>query len=275
MPSLLSAGAYPWMVDARDRGVDFTRELETVLAALAAAGVQAWEPFLPSTAEAESLAAALARHGLTMPSVYANLRLHDARADHVIADTLAALPRLRALGVRFLVVNPEPIDWGLPLDKDDATLRAQARALEHLARELAAGGVELAYHTHAPEMRHGAREFHAMLALTDPALVGLCLDAHWIYRGCGNSQVALETILALYGPRIRTVHLRQSQGGVWSETLGPGDVDYAAVVATLRRHEFTGPLTLEQAAETGTPRTLSMPERERRNAAWARVTFDT
>lgn len=273
MNPILCSGAYPWMVDARDRGVDFAGELEAIFAALAAAGVQGWEPFLPSAAEAEGLAAALARHGLTVPSVYANLRLHDDGADRTLTATVAALPRLRALGVRYLVVNPEPIAWGQPLDKDDAALRRQAAHLEQLGRELAAAGVALAYHTHAPEMRQGAREFHAMLALTDPAYVGLCLDTHWIYRGCGDSQIALETILALYGQRIRAVHLRQSHRGIWTETLGPGDIDPTPVVATLRRHGFAGPLTLEQAAETGTPRTLPMPEREKRNAAWTRATF--
>ena len=47
----------------------------------------------------------------------------------------------------------------------------------------------------------------------------LCLDTHWIYRGAGNSNVALFDILKLYGDRVVSLHLRQSVGGVWSETL--------------------------------------------------------
>jgi len=41
------------------------------------------------------------------------------------------------------------------------------------------------------ELRQGGREFHHMLTATNPDDVKLCLDAHWIYRGCGDSQVAV------------------------------------------------------------------------------------
>jgi inosose dehydratase len=52
-----------------------------------------------------------------------------------------------------------------------------------------------------------AREFHHMMAGTDPDKVSLCLDAHWIYRGSGNSSVALFDVLKLYGSRTREIHL--------------------------------------------------------------------
>ncbi len=274
MKTILSSGAYPWMVDCRARGADFAASLEEILAALREAGVGGWEPFLPGADEAARLETSLRRHGLSLPSVYANLRLHEAdAAEQALASVREAVPRLLRLGVRVVAVNPEPIAWGQPQDKNDTQLRMQAAHLERLARELRSAGLQLAYHSHDAEMRQGAREFHAMLALTDPEAVGLCLDAHWIYRGCGDSQIALEGILSLYGPRIRSVHLRQSAGGTWTETLGPGDVDYNPVVATLRAHGFAGPLVLEQAAEARTPLTMPMPERERRSAAWARATF--
>jgi inosose dehydratase len=142
-----------------------------------------------------------------------------------VAGEAAAL-----LDTQVAVVNPTPIRWGQPLDKSDGELATQARALQTLAERLAVHGVRLAYHTHDAEMRHAAREFHHMLLATDPAVVGLCLDAHWIYRGAGNSQVALFDIVQLYGSRVVSLHLRQSRNGVWTETLDEADgadLDYA------------------------------------------------
>jgi len=82
-------------------------------------------------------------------------------------------------------------------------------------------GLTLSYHNHDIELRNAAREFHHMMVGTDPAYVTLCLDAHWIYRGAGNSAVALFDVLKLYGPRITELHLRQSKDNIWTETFRP------------------------------------------------------
>ena len=59
---------------------------------------------------------------------------------------------------------------------------------------------------------------------TDPEHVTLCLDAHWICRGAGNSAVALFDVVKLYGPRVTELHLRQSVDNVWTEALSEGDI---------------------------------------------------
>jgi inosose dehydratase len=116
--------------------------------------------------------------------------------------------------------------------------------------------VTLAYHNHDIELRNAAREFHHMITGTDPANVSLCLDAHWIYRGSGNSSVALFDVLKLYGNRVREVHLRQSVRNIWSETFGEGDIDYAAFAQRLLDVGAKPHLVLEQAPENGTPKTM-------------------
>lgn len=63
--------------------------------------------------------------------------------------------------------------------------------------------------------------------------MSLCLDVHWAYRGSGNSQVALFAIIKLYGHRIAELHIRQSRGGIWSETFGEGDIDYTRLTREL------------------------------------------
>lgn len=99
-------------------------------------------------------------------------------------------------------------------------------------------GITLAYHNHDAEMREGAREFHHMLTGTNPENVKLCLDAHWIYRGAGNSQFALFDIVELYCDRIVERHLRQSHDGIWSEVFGAGDIDYTSLTVMLNKKKL-------------------------------------
>ena len=108
-----------------------------------------------------------------------------------------------------------------------------------------------------------------MLLATDPAHMTFCLDVHWIYRGAGNSNVALYDVLTLYADRISELHIRQSTDHVWSETLGEGDIDYTAVVDVLVQRGIRPHLVLEQAVEEGTPHTLSALEAHRQTHAYA------
>ena len=105
-------------------------------------------------------------------------------------------------------------------------------------------------------MKASAREFHHMLAATDPALVRLCLDLHWVWRGAENSMVALEDIIQLYGDRVSELHIRQSQGGIWDQTVGDGDIDMATVAMMLDAKGAKPLLVLEHAYEDATPHTM-------------------
>ncbi len=104
----------------------------------------------------------------------------------------------------------------------------------------------------------GGREFHHMLTATDPELLSLCLDSHWIFRGCGDSQVAVFDAVQHYHERIVELHLRQSVGGIWSEVFSMvGDVDYPRLFDQLADWSISPHLVLEQAVETGSPDTMS------------------
>jgi inosose dehydratase len=130
----------------------------------------------------------------------------------------------------------------------------QATALDQLGSVLRSLGLTLAYHVHDAEFRHAAREFHHMLLATDPSNVSFCLDPDWTYRGAGFSQVALFDIVTVYGRRITEVHLRQSRGGIWSETFQTGDIDYGRLVARLSGMGIRPHWVLEQAISADSPR---------------------
>lgn len=273
MTLFIASQQYPWWQITQQQGRDWQAALPDVLSEVAAAGLSGWEPSFQTPDEVAPLADALAAQPLTMRSCYAGGELHAARADETIARITAIAEAARPYGAQVVVVNPDPIRWGGTENKTDEQLRVQAAALERLGRQLADRGMALAYHTHDPEMRAAAREFHHMLLGTDPRYVRLCLDAHWIYRGAENSLVALLDIAGLYGDRVALLHLRQSQGGVWAETCEQGDIDYPALAAILRERGAQPLLVLEQAIEAGTPSSMPHVEAYRRSRAYIERVF--
>jgi len=253
----ISTNTYPWGTFAARDGRPFDPRSDETLDAIAAAGLTGYEPALTDVTELDGLGPRLQARGLRMPSLYASSTLHDeALTQASIENVLRIARRAATMGTRIIVTNPTPIRWGGPENKTDAQIRWQAGALDMLGRRVRALGLTLAYHNHDSELRLGGREFHHMLTATDPAHVKFCLDVHWVFRGCGDSQVAIFDVLEHYGERIVELHLRQSKDGVWTETFGAGgDIDYPRLAVWLRRHRIRPLLTLEQAVEAKSPRT--------------------
>jgi inosose dehydratase len=270
----VACNQYPWGTFYEREKKDFNALLDAGLAEVKASGNDGFEPGVGGLQQIEQMTPLLKKHGLEMRSLYVNSTLHDAaQADKSIAEVLTAAEKARAFGTRIIVTNPSPIQWGGPENKTDEQLKVQAAALDKLGARLKQMGLTLAYHNHDMELRNAAREFHHMMVGTDPAHVTLCLDAHWIYRGSGNSQVALFDVLKLYGPRITELHLRQSQKGVWTETFGPGDIDYPRLADELRKIGVKPLLVLEQAVEAGSPNTMKAVEAFRRSTRYVRQLF--
>lgn len=273
-PLHLSTNTYPWSTFYAREQREFRVLDDAFLAEVAAAGLQGLEPAINDPAEIDALAPCLARHGLEMRSLYMNSQLHDAdQAGASIAQITAVARRARDAGTRIIVTNPSPLHWGGEQDKSDAQLAVQADALNRLGAALKALGITLAYHNHDIELRWAAREFHHMMTGTDPELVTLCLDAHWVYRGAGNSSIALFDIVQLYGSRITELHVRQSREHIWTEVLDDGDIDYARLVAQLQSYRARPLVVLEQAVEAGSPHTLNAVAAHRQSSAYARRVF--
>ncbi len=265
---------YPWAVFYdRDRR-DFGSMVDTALAEVARSGVNGFEPSMYSIQYAEKVGMLLKKHGLEMRSFYVNSDLCCAAdVEKSITQIVAVAERAKAAGARIVVTNPSPVRWGGSEGKDDAQLKVQAAALDRLGSRLRDMGMVLAYHNHDAELRNAAREFHHMLLCTDPKNVRFCLDAHWVYRGSGNSQVALFDVVRLHGSRICELHLRQSIKGVWTEALCDGDIDYRALAKRLLEMGVKPHLVLEQAPEKGTPKTMDAIESHRRSCQYAREVF--
>lgn len=254
--------------DKQKAQVSFDEEL----AELAGSGINGLEPGLGSADQVGPLVVQLKKHGLELRSIYTGSALDDrAKVGKEVERIVALAKRAKEAGTKIIVTNPNPLPNRL--GKSDEQLKTQAAALDKLGHELADIGVALAYHNHDVEMQHAAREFHHMMLGTDPRALRLCLDVHWVYRGAGNSQVALFDVVKLYGSRIAELHLRQSTGNIWSETFGDGDIDYRELVKRLVEAGVRPNLVLEQGPEGTTPQTMAAAAVHQRSVRYVREVF--
>lgn len=251
---------------------DFNANLDAGLAEVRRSGVDGLEPTLGSPAAAEEIIPLLKKHSLAMRSCYAGGTLHEAaKADAAVANIVATAAKAKEMiDLGIVVVNPAPLGGQ---GKSDEQLAIQANAMTELGRRLAELKIMLAYHFHAPEWKDGGREFYHVMGQTDPKLVKLCLDTHWVYRGTGNNAEKVYEVLDRYADRTVELHLRQSNGGIWTEYLTEGDIDYVKAARMLKAKGVKPLLVLEQAVEQGTPDTMDAVESHRRSRAYAVAVF--
>jgi inosose dehydratase len=270
----VACNQFCWINMYRRRNKDFNADLDAGFAAVKRSGMDGVEAMLGSVADAERIVPLLKKHDLEMRSCYSGATLHDpaeveASIDRVVATAKKAK---KQIDLRIFVVNPTPLHGQ---GKSDEQLATQARAMTQLGGRLAEIGVTLAYHFHAPAWQNDGREFHHVMTKTDPKSVKLCLDTHWVYRGAGNNVDRVYQVVQRYGRRVAELHLRQSRGGVWTEDMTDGDIDYVRVAKDLKAQGVKPLLVLEQAVEKGTPDTMDAAESHRRSRAYVEKVFST
>ena len=260
-PNQISCQQYTWFSYYQREGRKWMEDPTASLKAYIKSGLRGYEPSFGNPEEVKELKNHLETQQIWSKSMYVNSTLHEPQlVEKNIENIIAIAEEATKIGIKIIVTNPSPIKWGGAENKTDDHLKTQAIALNLLGKKLKKLGLALAYHNHDAEMREGAREFHHMLTGTDPENVKLCLDAHWIYRGSGNSQVALFDIVELYADRIVELHLRQSHDGIWSEVFGEGDINYVRLADVMNNKNLSPHIVLEQAVENGTPYTMGTVE---------------
>jgi len=210
----------------------------------------------------------LAKFALNPESVYAGTSLHDPPAAERSIQSVLELARiLKPLGTRVIITNPSPkANQGR---KSDGELKTQAHYINQLGAALRRQGIRLLLHHHTPELRENAREWWYQLQHTNPKLAGCCVDVHWAYRGGQEVMPFLRRV----GARLESLHLRNSQHGVWMEDFGPGDVDYSQVAEYLHQINYTGFLVVELAYEKATVMTRGLEEDLRRSRIYTEKIF--
>lgn len=266
----VGAQLYVWLQQYGDKIQDHMPGMLDIVRAAEYAGVEGWLSWFDERDKAEHIATLLAERDLKILALYHDCVVHDRNeAERNIARLLQLAEKAKGYGCSAINFNPAPISWSEPHNKTDAQLQIQADSLNEIGRGLRGMGMTLLVHNHDAEMRENAKEHRANLELTDPELVFFCLDPDWIQKG-GQDAIRLVEEAA---PRLKSLHLRNAQAGVWLEALGEGDVDYQQVKAILDRVNYDGLLIVELAYSKETVQTRSIPDNLRQSRAYVREVF--
>lgn len=232
--------------------------------------------YLPT--DPAALRAELEPRGLQLLSAFVPVKLVDPAAHEAgAAEALKVGKLLAALGAKHIVLADDngSVDeliktagqrTGSKLSAAEWDVFAQGVNLiaQRINDEL---GLEIVFHHHCGGYVETPDETRALMARTNPDVVGLCLDTgHWEYAGGDAVQAAQE-----FGSRVRSLHLkdcsatiaqtcREAQkdyfeavaAGVFCP-LGEGAVDFPAVIQTMVDNGYDGWAIVEQDILTDDP----------------------
>lgn len=249
---------------------------EKVLNELAATGYMGTElgdwGFMPT--EAEHLSAELHQRRLALLGSWVSVALHDptqhARSEADAVKTARLLAQVGGAD-NVIVLGNDPYgdplrtrlagrvqpEHGLNTDQWQVLAEGAMRVAQAVKRET---GLRTVMHHHVGTWVETPAETERFLALTDPAVVGLCFDTgHWTFAG-GDAVAGLRQ----HADRIWHVHFkdchpevaRQSRLQAWDGPtsvghgvfceLGQGQVDFPAVLKTLDEIGYHGWIVVEQ-----------------------------
>lgn len=252
-------GAHPWVYAATQPKYDITPVLPQIFADMSYAGLDGVE--LMSTAlqpddAVQRIGDLSQQHKLSVIGMSFGGAMWD-RTKHqeILDDAAKVIPRLAKLGGRTLGTSVGAIKWGQKLRKTPEQLDAQADLLRRIIAVCDKNGVVLNLHNHTYEVENELHDLKGTLARIPDVKLGP--DLNWLVRG----SVDPVAFIRQYGKQIVFLHLRdQKKDGRWSEALGEGDLDYAAIASALREISFAGPAIIELAHERGFK--LTRPLRE-------------
>jgi len=238
----VTVGAHPWVYAARLPKNDITPVLDEIFADFRHAGMDAIELMHTALApdDAVSRIAALSRkHRLPVlgTSYSASMWRREEHAA-ILEQARTLVSRLARLGGRTLGTSVG--NAGKP--KTAEQLDAQADLLRRLMVICRDHGVILNLHNHVYEVANQEHDLRGTLERIPDVKLGPDID--WLV----GAKVDPLDFIRRHGKRIVFAHLRDRRAdGVWSEAMGEGTLDYAAVAAELRKAGFAGDLVIELA----------------------------
>lgn len=220
--------------------------------------------------EPRALQAKLADFGLACVSGWYSGQLATGSVDEEIERCVAHMEKLRFNGCKVVVYGEVAdsiqgqIDTPLakrPRFASDEQWQAYAQRLNAFGEHLqAAYGITLAYHHHMGAYVESPQDVDKLMALTDPAHVGLLFDTgHAYFGGAGNPVALLQKHVArvvhVHCKDVRADVVSQARNDGWSFLGGvlngtftvPGDgaIDFESVLATLHGAGYEGWLVVE------------------------------
>jgi len=250
-----------------------------VLNEMAQAGYEGTElgPYGYLPTEPERLTAELSARGLKLVSAFVPIPLAESeRHEAGFQEAVQVAELLAQAGARLIVLADVMSEArvavaGRVVEERDGMTEQQweeaAKLLLRTARVCRARGLRVVFHHHAGTFVETPKEIEQLCALTDPDLIGLCLDTGHYFYGGGDPRDAVRK----YGARIWHLHLKDVQPivleavrreavgfldavrrGVFCE-LGQGAVDFPELIQGLRACNYDGWAVVEQDMNASQP----------------------
>ena len=258
-------GGHPWVYAANLPNYDITPVLPAIFGDMSYAGLDGIE-LMHTALRPESAVARIGelsrKHHLPVIGTSFSGTMWD-RAQHqaVMEDAELIIPRLAKLGGRTLGTSVGPA----PTRKTEQQLDVQAELLRKLIALCQRHGVVLNLHNHTYEVVDELHDLKGTLARIPDIKLGP--DLNWLVR----AGVDPVQFIRQFGKQIVFLHLRdQSKDGRWSEALGEGATDFAAIGRALHEVGFEGDAVIELAHENGFQLTRPLRETWKRSRSFAK-----
>ncbi len=244
--------------------------LETALAEGKAIGYAGFELGNKFPKDGPGLKAKLGEFGLACVSGWYSGFLAEDTLEAEIERCRAHLSKLQYNGVKVVVYGEcagtvqGQIDTPVsrrPRFADEAAWQGYAQRLNAFgAHILATYGIKLAYHHHMGAYVESPEDVDKLMALSDPASVGLLFDTGHAYFGGATDPVALlqkhvARVVHVHCKDVRPAVIASARNNAWSFLNGvlsgtftvPGDgcIDYAQVLGVLHAAGYEGWLVVE------------------------------
>jgi inosose dehydratase len=214
------------------------------------------EGFLPP--ESDAMAHVLEQHHLQAIGGFTPVLLH--RGDHdPLPDIEVVLQRYAATGSKVLVLSADSGQAGYDArpELDEAGWSQLLANLDRISARASEQGVRAVLHPHVGTMVEKTPEVQRVL---EGSAIALCLDTgHLLIGGTDPAELARQVPDRIAHTHIKDVDAskaKQVQSGRLSYTeavrdgmyrpVGQGDVDFAAIVTSLRGRDYDGWYVLEQ-----------------------------
>jgi sugar phosphate isomerase/epimerase len=182
----------------------------------------------------------------------------------ILADIKIVVPRLSQVGGKTFGIS---VGDAKRL-KTEKELDAQADLLKKILIICNDNGVEANLHNHTYEVANGMHDLKGTLARIPTIKLGP--DLNWLIRGDVNPVEFINT----YGKQIVYLHIRdQYADGTWTEYVGQGATDFAAIAAALKAQNFKGSAAIELAFPNNFTPTNPLKEDWKLSRAFVNKTF--
>lgn len=242
VPPEVLVGAHPWVYAAPRPNHDIYGILSRIFEDMSYAGmdfIELMHTALEPDDAVERIGELVAKHNLPVIGTSYGANMWKREEHHQILDYAdRMIERLHKLGARTIGASV----GNARHPKTEEELDAQAELLRQIIKRGEASGIVLNLHNHIYEVAGNEHDLRGTLARIPDVKLGPDID--WLV-GAGVDPV---DFINRYGDRIVYAHLRDRKSdGVWSEAMGEGSIDYAAVAGALRKFNFSGDLAIELA----------------------------